>query len=97
NYGPYVCKTDASGHFRFDQIPSGSTTVRATKTGYCIPGAGCSITAPAKDATIKLVKTAQVQVMIDFTGTKRPATYLVEIQPKSGPGLPAWEQIRDTT
>jgi hypothetical protein len=96
NYGPYVCKTDTGGLFLFDQIPHGSTTVRVTKTGYCHPGAGSSIATPAEGVTIKLVRTAQVHVTIYFTRTNRPATYLVEIQPESGPGLPTWAQIKDT-
>ncbi len=97
NYGPYVCKTDADGHFRFDQTPIGRATVRMSQSGYCLPRAGFSITTPAEDVTIKLVKSAQVHVTIDFTGTNRPETYLVEIQPESGPGLPTWEQIRNTS
>jgi hypothetical protein len=45
---------------------------------------------------LSLVKLAQVRVTVDFTGSRRPETYLVEIQPaKGGAALPTWEQLQN--
>jgi hypothetical protein len=97
HYSPlreYVSKTDADGRFHLDQVPIGSATIRVRKSGYCLPGAGRPITTPAEDVVLNVVRSAQVRVTVDFAGTNRPETYIVEIQPEGGAALPSWEQIR---
>ncbi len=91
----YVTKTDADGRFRFDQVPAGNATIRVRRSGYCLSGGVQSVTTPAKGIVLSLVKSAQVRVTVDFTGTRRPETYLVAIQPaEGGAALPTWEQLQ---
>jgi hypothetical protein len=80
----YVSKTDVDGRFRLDEVPTGSATIRVRKSGYCLPGAKHPITTPAEDVALKMVKSAQVRVTVDFTGTSRPETYIMEIHPLVG-------------
>ena len=97
HYSPvreYVSKTDADGRFHLDQVPIGSATIRVRRSGYCLPGAGRPTTTPTEDLVLNVVRFAQVRVTVDFTGTNRPKTYIVEIQPEGGAGLPTWEQVR---
>ena len=91
----YVTKTDAGGRFRFDQVPVGNATIRVRRSGYCLSGGVQPVTTPATHIVLSLVKSAQVRVTVDFTGTRRPETYLVEIQPaEGGAALPTWEQLQ---
>jgi hypothetical protein len=92
----YVTKTDADGRFRLDQAPVGCVTIRVRKSGYCLPGAGKSIMTPAEDIALNMVKSAQVRVTVDFAGTNRPKTYIIEIvplvktDPEGGAAVPSW-------
>jgi hypothetical protein len=92
----YVTKTDADGHFRFDEVPVGNAAIHVRYSGYCLSGGVRSITTPASDVVLSFVKSAQVHVTVDFTGTQRPETYIVEIQPtEGGAGLPTWNQLEN--
>ena len=91
----YVTKTGGDGRFRFDQVLAGNATIRVRRDGYCLSGGVRPITIPAKDVVLSLVQSAQVRVTVDFTGTRRPGTYIVEIQPaEGGAALPTWEQLQ---
>ena len=90
----YTAKTDAEGRFRFDQVPAAGATIRARKSGYCHPGAKKPIATPAEDIALTLVKTAKVRVTVDFAGTHRPETYIVDIEPEDGAAIPNWAEIR---
>lgn len=86
----YRTKTDAEGRFRLDQVPEGKAAVWVHKSGYCRPGLGQAITTPAKDVALRMMKSARVQVTVDFTGTARPAEYLVHIEPEGGEAMGKW-------
>ena len=86
----YVSKTDADGHFRLDQVPVGSATIRLRKSGYCRPGLGQPITTPTKDVALTMMKSAQVRVTVDFAGTIRPQGYIVKIEPEGGAAVGTW-------
>jgi hypothetical protein len=90
----YTSKTDADGRFRLEQVPAGSATIRVRKSGYCHPGARQPITTPAEDVALNMVKSAQVRVTVDFAGTHRPETYIVDIEPENGAAIPRWGEIR---
>lgn len=92
----FVTETDADGHFRFDQVPRGDAAIRVRHDDYCLPGAAHAVKSPTKDVALSLVKTAKVQVTVDFTGTLQPETYLVMIRPaEGGAKLPTWEQLQN--
>lgn len=102
HYGPtheYVSTSDAEGRFRLEQVPAGSATIRARKTGYCLPGAGKPITTPATDVSLNMAQSAIVRVTVDFAGTNRPETYIAAIvpfaEPQRGSAGPTWEQLRN--
>ena len=86
----YASKTDADGRFRLDQVPIGSATIVLRKSGYCRPGLGQPITAPAKDVALTMMKSAQVRVTVDFAGKQRPGDYIVEIRPEGGEVVGSW-------
>ncbi len=86
----FTYKTDADGRFHTDQIPAGKGTVWIHKPGYCRPGLGLPITMPVADVDLKMMKSAQVQVTVDFSKTKRPQGYIVEIEPEGGNKVGSW-------
>jgi hypothetical protein len=77
-------KTDADGRFRAEQMPVGRTTIWVYKRGYCRPGLGRQITTPAEGIELSMIKSGRVVVTVDFTGKKRPAGYMVSIEPEGG-------------
>jgi hypothetical protein len=80
----YRFKTDAEGRFRADQVPKGTATIWLHKPGYCRPGLGLPITTPKGDVELQMMKSASLRVTVDFTGTERPAGYVVSIAPEGG-------------
>jgi hypothetical protein len=86
----YSSKTDADGRFRFDQVPVGKATIRLHKSGYCRPGLGHPITTPAQDVGLEMIRSARVRVAVDFTRTKRPAAYIVHMEPEEGEAVGKW-------
>lgn len=86
----YTSTTDGQGNFRLDQVPAGKATVRLHKSGYCRPGLGQSIVVPIKDVALRMIKSAQVQVTVDFSGMNRPAEYIVRMEPEGGAAVGKW-------
>ena len=77
-------KTGADGRFEFTQVPIGTARVWINKTGYCRPGLGPTISTPTKDLELTMLKSAQLRVTVDFTGTPAPGDYMVNIEPEGG-------------
>jgi carboxypeptidase family protein len=86
----FQTKTDAHGRFEFSRVPMGDARIWINKTGYCHPGLGPTISAPTKDLELTMLKSAQLQVTVDFTGTERPADYMVNIEPEGGSKIGSW-------
>lgn len=87
---PFSCSTDAEGRFRSDNLPEGRATIWIHKPGHTRPGLGEKVVIPAADVALRLMKAGRIVVTVDFTGTKRPAEYLVEINPPGGPAVGTW-------
>ncbi|HEV3304506.1 MAG TPA: carboxypeptidase-like regulatory domain-containing protein [Planctomycetaceae bacterium] len=85
-----VCKTDADGRFHSDQVPVGKARIWLRKAGYLHPGLGPTISMPAKDVELRMERSAQVHVTVDFAGKKRPEAYLVEIEAEGGRAVGKW-------
>jgi hypothetical protein len=83
-------KTDANGRFRTDLVPIGQATVWVYKPGYVRPGLGLPITTPKEDVVMSMLKSSQLQVIIDFTGKVRPMGYIVSIEPEGGSQIGSW-------
>jgi hypothetical protein len=45
---------------------------------------------PAKDVELRMQRSAQVHVTVDFAGKKRPEAYLVEIEAEGGRAVGKW-------
>jgi hypothetical protein len=93
----YTVKTDADGRFHTDQVPVGKGTVWIHKPGYCRPGLGPPIVMadigsvkPTANVELKMTRSSQVQVTVDFSKTKRPQGYIVEITPEGGNKVGSW-------
>ncbi|HJQ78379.1 MAG TPA: carboxypeptidase-like regulatory domain-containing protein [Lacipirellulaceae bacterium] len=83
-------KTGADGRFEFTQVPIGTARVWINKTGYCRPGLGPTISTPTKDLELTMLKSAQLRVTVDFTGTERPGDYMVNLEPEGGSTIGSW-------
>jgi hypothetical protein len=83
-------KTNADGRFEFIAVPIGEVRVWINKKGYCRPGLGPTITTPTKDLELTMLKAAQLRVTVDFTGTTRPADYMIDIEPEGGSKVGSW-------
>jgi hypothetical protein len=83
-------KTNADGRFEFTAVPIGEVRVWINKKGYCRPGLGPTITTPTKDLELTMLKAAQLRVTVDFTGTTRPADYMIDIEPEGGSKVGSW-------
>jgi hypothetical protein len=83
-------KTGADGRFEFMQVPVGTARVWINKTGYCRPGLGPTISTPTKDLELTMLKSAQLRVTVDFTGTERPGDYMVNLEPEGGSTIGSW-------
>ena len=83
-------ETDADGKFSSDQIPRGRTTIWIYKEGYCRPGLGLPVKTPASDVKLTMVKSAKIEVVVDFSKSKPPQGYLVEIEPEGGSVVGSW-------
>ncbi len=86
----YKVRTDANGNFRFGNVPIGNATIRLHKAGYCRPGLGHAVTTPAKDIVLGMMKSAAIQVTVDFAGMARPSGYIVEMEPDGGAAVGKW-------
>ncbi len=84
------CRTGVDGRFRSDRIPAGGATISVHKRGYCGPGLGLTVTAPAEDVEIAMQKAAGVRVVVEFAGARPPGGYIVEIEPEGGLAVGKW-------
>ncbi len=82
--------TDAAGRFEFAALPLGSASVWVRKSGYVRPGLGAKIEVPAADLKFEMQPAAKLQVIVDFSATKRPKSYLVEVKPEGGEEVGKW-------
>ena len=83
-------ETDADGKFSSDQIPRGRTTIWVYKEGYCRPGLGLPVKTPASDVKLSMVKSSRIEVVVDFSKSKRPEGYMVQIEPEGGSVVGSW-------
>jgi hypothetical protein len=83
-------RTDANGRFRANQLPVGTATIWVHKPGYVRPGLGPNITTPAKDVKLEMIRSASLEVNVDFSATTRPEGYIVHIEPEAGGGVGSW-------
>jgi hypothetical protein len=77
-------KTDKNGRFRADEVPIGKATIWVHKPGYTHPGLGPPITTPKDDVELKMIKSARIEVTVDFTGKERPEGYMVQLASEGG-------------
>jgi len=77
-------KTDVEGRFRSDHVPAGSATIWLQKSGYSEAGLGRTVTLPSNEIELQLTKAGSIRVTVDFNGKKRPAGYMVELEPEGG-------------
>jgi hypothetical protein len=83
-------KTGADGRFEFTKVPIGTARVWINKIGYCRPGLGPTVSTPTKDLDLTMLKSAQLRVTVDFTGTQRPDDYMIDIEPEGGSKIGSW-------
>jgi hypothetical protein len=83
----YTFKTDAEGRFRAEHVPAGKATIWLVKPGYCRPGLGQPVTTPNEGVELRMMQSSSVRVTVDFTGKKRPAGYMVRIEPQGGDAI----------
>jgi hypothetical protein len=86
----YTAISDADGYFHLDQVPIGNATVRVRRSGYCRPGLGLPITTSAADVILSMKLSASLRVTVDFSGTQRPAEYVVNLEPEGGSKVGSW-------
>jgi hypothetical protein len=86
----YNVHTGADGRFRSDQLPVGRATIWLNKAGYCRLGLGKQVALPTKDFELTMIKAARLRVTVDFTGTKRPQEYIVQVEPEGGDEVGKW-------
>lgn len=79
-------ETDDAGRFESFEVPSGTARVWVFKEGYCRPGLGMPVTTPALNVQLTMLRSSEVQVVVDFSQTTRPEGYIVEIAQEQGAG-----------
>ena len=78
----YRSKTDADGRFHHDRVPAGNASVWVHKKDYCRPGLGQPIKIPANDVALTMVRSARIQVTVDFAGKHAPKGTSSRSRPK---------------
>ena len=86
----YMTETNESGEFRFENVPIGDTSARASKVGFVRPGLAEKFSTPKTDIVIEMMKSAFVRVTVDFKDKKRPKNYIVSIEPEGGSVVGSW-------
>jgi hypothetical protein len=86
----YNATTDAEGRFRIEQVPIGESRVWVRKPGYVRPRLGLAITTPKEDVELKMFRSSQLRITVDFSKTTRPEAYIVEIEPEGGSMVGSW-------
>ncbi|WP_165223797.1 MSCRAMM family protein [Aquisphaera insulae] len=84
------CKTGPDGIFALEGLPVGNASIWIHKFGYVRPGLGPSIKVPSEQIALTMKRSARLRVTVDFTGTTRPAQYIVEIEPEGGAVVGSW-------
>ena len=82
--------TDDSGHFESDEMPQASMSVWTYKDGYCRIGLGEEIDTPARDLELTMVRSARVEVVVDFGDAAKPASYIINMEPEGGSMVGKW-------
>lgn len=80
----YSATTDADGRFRIEPVPVGEAEIGGSKKGYFQPSTDKPISMPVGGIELSLAKSAEVHVIVDFTGKKRAIDYLIEIEAEDG-------------
>jgi hypothetical protein len=88
--GESEVQTDATGKFVFANVPQGQTRLWCYKEGYCRPGLGLEVTTPASDLKLEMLKSSNIEVVVEFGDKKRPEGYIVEIEPEGGSVVGSW-------
>lgn len=88
--GESEVQTEATGKFVFANVPQGKTRVWCYKEGYCRPGLGLEVTTPARDLQLEMLKSSNIEVVVEFGDKKRPEGYIVEIEPEGGSVVGSW-------
>ena len=83
-------QTDEDGRFVADQVPAGTINVRTYKEGYVRVGLGADVEAPAEDVELEMVRSARVEIVVDFGDAAKPESYLVSIEPEGGLEVGTW-------
>jgi Carboxypeptidase regulatory-like domain len=86
--------TDAAGRF-FALLPAGKATLFPYAYGWC--GPKLQIITPNSDIALRMIRTSEVRVTVDFTGKTKPQLYRVTIEPeKDVAGINnQWAHIND--
>jgi hypothetical protein len=74
----------------FANVPQGQTRLWCYKEGYCRPGLGPEVTTPASDLKLEMLKSSNIEVVVEFGDKKRPEGYIVEIEPEGGSVVGSW-------
>lgn len=82
--------TGADGTYVLENLPIGTASIWVHKAGYCCPGLGPAIAIPAKDLQLTMLKSAKLKVTVGFGAVKRPAGYVVRLEPAGGAGVGMW-------
>jgi hypothetical protein len=96
SYDPYgspddpSCRTGVDGRFHSDRVAVGHATICVYRRGYCRPGLGLSITTPAQEVKLSMLRSAGVRVVVEFAGENLPGGYLVEVEPEGGAKVGQW-------
>jgi hypothetical protein len=69
---------DEDGRFS-EEVPAGKATLWPYLSGWCGPSLKVSI--PQTGISLRMIRTADVRVTVDFTGTTQPQLYRVSIEP----------------
>jgi hypothetical protein len=90
----FAPSTDDAGRF-LAEVPAGKATLFPSASGWC--GPKLEIIAPSSDSTLRMIRTSEVRVTVDFTGTTKPQLYRVSIAPEKDDVdmLNQWAHIND--
>jgi hypothetical protein len=85
-----IGKTDADGRFRSDEVPVGKAIIWLHKAGFVLPGPLDTISIPGKEIVLRMERSAEIRVTVDFGGKKRSPAYSVEIDAEGGRAVGSW-------
>jgi hypothetical protein len=91
----YETTTDEEGRFAIDWAPVGSGRIWVHKSGYVRSGLGQDVHLPAQNLELRMAKSAQLRVTVDFGKVVRPNEYIVDIEPEGGLAVGSWGGSHD--